>query len=189
MERQRASRSVSDDSLSEWDRRVVRDAHAELEASPTPTVLSPFLALAAALAGGLILAAWLTFRDVVPAASFLAPFVMLFGVLLSLGGVFALVAALRGGSRAHAIAGDAALRRLVTEGEDRETRLRAAVLLICSGAAAAGGFDPADVAIRLGSARPLVESVERLLVEERGIDPLLNGPHGPVAEEGGDHGR
>ena len=169
---------MSDASLSERDRRVVRDAYAELEASAPPTVLPPALAVGAVLGGGLLLAVWLAFRDRVPGASFLTPFVMLFGVLSTLSGVFALTMAFRGKERAYAVAGDAALGLLAEGGEDRETRLRAAVLLVCSRAGGSEGFDPVEIATRLGPGLPLVASVERLLAEECGIDPLLTGPYG-----------
>jgi hypothetical protein len=170
---------VVPESLTDRDRMIVREARAEILASPLPESRGPVGCLGALL-GVVVLVVWPSLVGVVPGGDFVSPFVVLAGVVLVVGG---LVSSLFVGRKARAAyAGvEAALRQLESEaaggadsGDERETALRAATLLIShafisDGPTSVEGFDREEAALRIGSAMSLVLGVQGVLEDELGV--------------------
>lgn len=175
--------SPSRPSLTDHDRRIVRETVEELESAPPPSGRGPAAWLASLLGLGLLLG-WPRISDEVPGGDFASPFVLLLGaVLVLVGPVLALFGG-GGGERAAGAAVEAALRRLEEEEPGRETVLRAATLLLLHAHVSGESsririVDPDDVAPRMGDHLPLVEAVERHLVEAGKADPVFT-----TAEDG-----
>ncbi len=160
---------ASPESLTERDLLVIRETIADIESAPPPTDMG-HLGCPAAILGGLLLVAWPKLLELLPAAGFFTPFVMLAAVLMMIGGPVAAFTAggfVRGASIAAA---EAALRQLESDEDDREVMLRAATLLlmnafVSSGPGATMAFNPDGVASRIGDSFPLVVAVEKHLID------------------------
>ena len=164
--------------LTDLDRIVIRETRAEIKETPLPPDRGP-LGCVAGLVGLVVLIAWPPVVEQIPAASFFTPFVMLGGVLALIGGP---VASFFGGSSGRAAADAAAesgLRHLEDPRSDRETKLRAATLVISHAYISQGPstvqlLDPAAAGERIAAEMPLVLATENLLVEEFGEYPVFS---------------
>ncbi len=159
--------------LTDTDRMLIREARDEINRSPTPVNRGPMGCLTG-LMGLVTLIAWPSVSELIPGADFVSPFVVLGGILMLIGG---LVASFFGGSSgrlAAEAAVESAARHLQAAESDRETRLRAATLLIMhafisSGPATTQTFEPIEMQRRIGASMPLVLAVEGyLLSDEKG---------------------
>ena len=165
--------------LTDLDRMVVTEARAEIQDTPLPESRGPVGCVAALLGAG-VLVVWPRLVGVVPGGDFVSPFVVLAGVVLVVGGFVSSFFVGRKTRSAHA-AVEAALRQLesdapgsVLSGDDRETALRAATLLIShafisDGPSTVEGFDREEAATRIGPAMPLVLGAQGVLEEELGV--------------------
>lgn len=163
--------------LTDHDRRVVRETLADLEGA-TPPGGRAALGCPAAFVGLLVLVVWPRIVDGVPGGDFLSPFVLLGGVILLLGGPVLALLGGGGGARAAEAAVEAALRTLEDPQTDRETILRASTLLLAHayvrrGPTTTHTFEPVETASRIGERLPVVEAVERHLVEEGVTYPVF----------------
>ncbi len=158
--------------LTDTDRMLIREARDEIAGSPTPVNRGPIGCLAA-LMGLATLTVWPRVSELIPGADFFSPFVVLGGILMLIGG---LVSSFFGGSSGR-IAAEAAVesaaRHLQAAESDRETRLRAATLLIMhafvsSGPATTQTFEPVEMQRRIGDSMPLVLAVEGYLLGDEG---------------------
>lgn len=163
--------------LTDHDRRMVRETLDHLE-SATPPVGRAALGCPAAFVGLLILVAWPRIVHRVPGGDFVSPFVVLGGVLLLLGGPVLALLGGGGGARAAEAAVEAAFRRLEDPDADRDTVVRASTLLLAHAFVSRGPttthtFEPDEAASRIGERLPVVEAVERHLVEEGVTYPVF----------------
>lgn len=162
------------------DRAIVREARAEIASTPPPVSRGPYGCLLG-IAGVVVLAVTSAIPSDVATVAFVRPFLLLGGVVMAVGGA---VASFFGGSSATAAAGaavEASLRRLADPESDRETLLRAATLLVShattsTGPATVRVFSESDVRERVAPARPLIESVERHLMDEYGQESTFLEP-------------
>lgn len=164
--------------LTDHDRRIVRETLGELERA-TPPAGGATLGWLAGLVGLLVLVVWPRIAERVPGGDFVSPFVLLVGALLLLGGPVLALLGGRGGARAAEAAVEAALRRLEDPGADRETVVRASTLLLAHAYVSRGPttvhtFEPDEAASRIGDRLPVVEAVERHLVEESVTYPVFS---------------
>lgn len=170
--------------LSDRDRALVLETLAELRAEP-PRKDYAGVGCVMALPGFLLLLVFPVVGRQFEVSRTVATGVLIVGGVLLVVGLVLWFAS-GGLSRGHTIAAaEAALRTLETGEEDREVLLRAATLLLCNayatyGPATGEAFDFAEGARRLGARLPLVEAVERLLLEREAIYPVFTGD----AEEG-----
>lgn len=165
------------ETLTDHDRRIVRETAEEVRAAPSPATAARF-GLPAALLGLVIVLGWPRVRDAVPGGDFVSPIVLLMGILLLLGGPAVMLMNRGGGHSAARAAVEAALRRLEDPRSDRETALRAATVLLIhayvqAGPTTAETFDPDELAPRIGSRLPLVVAVEEHLVERSWAYPVF----------------
>jgi len=154
--------------LSDFDRRVVREAVEDLETARDAGA-GPRVGWALGAVGLVVIVGWWRFGGAVPAAQFVSPFVWLGGLLCALGGAVLALTGGAGGRRAAQAAVEAALRRLEDPASDRETVVRAAVLLLWHGSWREGTttsptFEAGPARERIGAVMPIVEEVERALV-------------------------
>lgn len=156
--------------LTDRDRMIIRETRTEIRETPLPPDRGP-LGCVAGLVGLVVLIAWPPIVRQVPAAAFFSPFVMLGGVLALIGGpVASFFGGSSGRSQAHA-ALESGLRHLEDAESDRETRLRAATLVIShayisQGPTTSRMLDPDEARPRIGPAMPLVLGVEQFLEDE-----------------------
>lgn len=163
------------ETLDETDRRIVRETLEEIRQAPAPAERGRYGCLAG-LIGLVVLIAWPRVVEQVPGGDFVSPFVWLMGIVLILGGPALAVLGRGGGGREAEAAVEAALRRLEDGDSDRGTVLRAATLLLVHAYVSRGPttvqtFDPPELASRIGSRLPVVQAVERRLVEEGATHP------------------
>lgn len=163
--------------LTDHDRRIVRETLADLE-SATPAVARAALGCPAAFVGLLVLVAWPRIAHRVPGGDFVSPFVLLAGVVLLLGGPVLALLGRGGGARSADAAVEAAFRRLEDPRADRDTVVRASALLLAHAFVSRGPttthtFEPDVAASRIGKRLPVVEAVERHLVEEGVTYPVF----------------
>lgn len=182
--------SHSQSPLSAEDLAVVRQAVREIEDAPSPKDRAG-LGCALSLPGFVVLLVLpiVARRFTVPPS--VARVVLIVGLAVLVVGVLIWLTA-GGFVRGHfTAAAAAALRRLeawdVEEG-DREEALRAATLLLMNAYAVYGptmgsSFDRDEARERLGAMMPLVEAVERVLVEEAGIYTVFTDEPETEAEE------
>jgi len=165
--------------LNDRDRMIVHEARAEIRATPLPESRGPSGCVGALLGVGVLLV-WPQLIDFVPGGDFASPFVVLAGVVLVVGGIVSSFFVGKKTRSAHA-AVEAALRQLESDvtstavsGEERETALRAATLLIShafisDGPTTVEGFHRDEAATRIGAAMALVLGVQGVLEEELGV--------------------
>jgi len=164
-------------SLSETDRGRVREALKEVRDQPLPPDRGP-LGCAIALPGFAILLVFPVVGRMLSLGSGVAAVALGAGILLLVVGLGFWFSA-GGVARRHAeAAAEAALRRLHGGVGDREATLHAATLLLANAYAARGptryaAFDVEDARRRLGGRLPMVEAVERFLLEEDAIYPVF----------------
>lgn len=162
-------REDSVERLTDHDRRIVRETLGELE-SATPPAGRGTLGWLAAFVGLLVLVGWPRIVHRVPGGDFVSPFVLLGGVVLLLGGPVLALLGGGGGARSAEAAAEAAFRRLEDPRADRDTVVRASTLLLAHAFVSRGPttthtFEPDAAASRIGERLPVVEAVERHLVE------------------------
>lgn len=175
--------------LSGPDRDVVREAFAELEATPRPADRAP-LGCVIALPGFLLLLVFPVIGKMMNVGPGVAEIVIGGGVLLLVVGLGIWFTA-GGMVRKHAsAAAEAALRQLAAPDEsDREVLLRAAALLLANtyttyGPSKVASTDFNAARSRLGERVDLVMAVERLLLEDEAIYPAFTTGEGGAREGG-----
>jgi len=163
--------------LSDEDLLVIREALAEINASPPPRDFGGAGCAISVLALALLLTFPALGRKLAVGTGTATTVLVAGGVLLTVGIVLRLSAG--GFVRGHAIAAaEAALRSLEAGEGDRETQLRAATLLLRHAFATYGpttseAFDFAAARTRLGARLELVTAVETFLLEEKAIFPVF----------------
>lgn len=167
--------------LNDRDRLAVRDALEEILRDQPRDIAS--LGCLVVLPGILILLVVPVVGRLLGIGSGLATAAIVAGVILLVVGVAMWMGApglLRGRSTAAA---EAALRQLEQEGEEREVLLRAATLLLTHAHATVGATTSLSLSVdearrRLGAMLPLVVEVERFLIAEGQIYPVLSSGGG-----------
>jgi hypothetical protein len=160
------------ESLSDADRRAIREARADLVEEPLPPGTGQ-MGCVAAIAGVIALLAAPRVVPLIPGGSFLAPFVTLAAVLAVLGGVVWSIFGGNSGRAAARAAVESALRHIEDVDSDREVLLRACTVLvsrahIVQGPTTAVIIDSPDALPRLGERLSLAVAVELYLIEEFG---------------------
>jgi hypothetical protein len=176
--------------LSGADRSAVQEALEEIRATPVPPDRSP-LGCVVALPGLLLLLTFPVVGRLLGAGPTVAKIVLVAGTAALVVGLVLWFMAGGAGRRHAEAAAEAALRHLEGDDEDRESALRAAVLLLTNafamqGASMAASVDFAKARRRLGDRLPLVLAVEALLLEEEAIYPVFSAA--TEGDTGGDEG-
>lgn len=182
MEREPPARQVS---LSRSDIAVIEEARAELRELPLPPAMGR-LGCLVSIGGVATLAVWPQLLKVAPAMSFFTPFVMLFAIVVIIGGLSALVGDGQFGRNDARAAIEGALRILEAEHADREERLRAALILlerayVSQGPSTEQMLDVSEARRRIGSRIELVLEVERYCISQHEVWPVF-GDSGPPDE-------
>jgi hypothetical protein len=160
------------ESLSDADRRAIREARADLVAEPLAAGTGQMGCLAA-IVGAVALLVAPRVVPLIPGGAFLAPFVTLAAVLAILGGVVWSMFGGNSGRAAARAAVESALRHIEDVDSDRDVLLRACTVLvsrahIVQGPTTIAVIDSAHALPRLGERLPLVVAVELYLIEEFG---------------------
>lgn len=168
--------------LNDPDRAAVREALAEIRASPPPDRASAGCVVA--LPGFVILLVFPVAARILGVGQGLATAALVVGIALLVVGLGLWFSA-GGQRRRHAVAAtEAALRTLEGGDDDREVLLRAATLLLMHahaprGKAVAPTFDAAGASERLGERLAMVRAVESFLLGEEAIYPVFSAEPGP----------
>lgn len=163
--------------LNQTDLAVVREALAEIQARPLPQDRST-VGCVVALPGFLLLLVFPMVGRMLDVGSGAATVVLGIGIaFLVVGLIFWFTAG--GAIRRHTSAAvEAALRQLSGDDDDRETTLRAAVLLVMNAYTPQGPSHTAtvnfgDAERRLGDRLELVKAVERVILDEEAAYPAF----------------